>query len=64
MPKLLFLEEFHLTIRVPADRPEKELADMRKVLDSGYFRSRLQSAARRLARRHPELALAHLKIAR
>ena len=64
MPTLLLLEDYRLTVRIPADCPRNEVAAMRRVLASGAFRARLQAAARRLARKHPELALARLKLSR
>ena len=64
MPTLVQLDEYRLTVHIPAGRPDAEVAAMRRVLDSGHFRATLQAAARRLARRHPELALARLKIGR
>ena len=61
MPKLLLLEEFHLSLRVPAGMADAECDIVRRVISSRAFRQRLLKALKRQVERHP--ALSNIRVA-
>jgi len=51
----LVLDEFHLTLFVPADLDETQIRAARRILDRAAFRVRLARAVRRLLDRYEPL---------
>ena len=64
MPRLILLDEFHLTVRAPQRLPESEYEAMRRVLDDPRFQAELARAARDVFRRHPALRRARVTLSR
>ena len=58
------LDVFLLTLSVPEDRPDAEVAAARRVLDRKSFRRKLRKAAEAVFREHPELACVALTLSR
>lgn len=48
MPRLVVLHEIHVTVRVPADLPDSEVAAVRRVVLTRAFLTRLKKAVRDL----------------
>ena len=63
MPTIL-LDVFLLTLSVPKDRPDAEVAAARRILDRKSFRKKLLKAAEAVFRAHPELASVNLTLSR
>jgi hypothetical protein len=64
MAKPVTIEEFHLTIRVPADLPATAAAAVRRTLADEAFRTRLRRAIRRAVRSFPDLDVVRLSLTR
>lgn len=64
MAKTTVIDEFHLSVRVPAGLPDGRAAAIRRALDGRRFQARLLRAARRACRRHPALRHAELRLSR
>ena len=63
MPAIL-LDAFLLQLKVPADRPDAEIAAARRILGRKSFQRELKRAAETVFRRHPELARLVLTLSR
>jgi hypothetical protein len=44
MPRLVVLDEFHVTVTIPARLPDKDVREVRRVLRSRAFRQQLRQA--------------------
>ncbi len=58
------LDEFHVTLLVPADLKDEEARAARRVLNQPAFRARLARAVRRLLDRHPPLVVVTVRVSR
>ena len=58
------LDEFHVTLLVPADLNEEEARAARRTHDRPAFRVRLARAVRRLVARHPALVVVTVQVSR
>ena len=63
MPKIL-LDVFLMTLSVPNERPDAEVAAARRILDRKSFQKKLLKAAQAVFREHPELASVALTLSR
>ena len=63
MPDVL-LDEFQVSLFVPADLDEPQVAAARQVLDRPAFRARLQRILRRLLDRHETLRPLRVEVSR
>ena len=63
MPSFL-LDVFLLSLSVPKDIPDAEIAAARRVLDRRSFRKKLLRAVEAIFREHPELAAVALALTR
>jgi hypothetical protein len=64
MPKLVMIDEFHVTLRVPADLSEALAEGIRRVLRGNAFLRRLRRLLRAALRSYPELAKVRLALTR
>jgi len=60
----LVLDEFHLTLFVPADLDETQIRAARQILDHPAFRVRLARAVRRLLDRYEALRALSIEASR
>jgi len=56
MPKVVLLEEFHVTMSAPAGLPDVRYVAMRRTLTGKGFRGRLRRAVTEVLRKYPSLA--------
>jgi hypothetical protein len=63
-PRRVTLDEFHVTVRVPAGLSADAVAAARRVLTSVRFARRLRRVATRLARRYPALQPVTVRVSR
>lgn len=64
MGKTVVLDEFHVTVRVPADLPDADVDVARAVLDGDEFSARLVRAVRAVLAGFPELLACRVSIDR
>ena len=64
MAKHIQMEELHLTVYAPRGLPAQEYDARRQALDDLLFHARLRPAIRRVARRHPALSKAKVRLPR
>ena len=64
MPDDVLLEEFQISLFVPADLGEPQVAVARQVLDRPAFRARLQRILCRLLDRHEPLRPLRVEVSR
>jgi hypothetical protein len=64
MVKRVMLEDFHLSVFIPAGLAAKELDTIRTALGGPAFRQRLLRAVRRAFRRESDLAKARIRLSR
>ena len=64
MPKLLLLEEYHLSLFVPTVATDAECDAIRKILSSRSFRNQLHKAMKDLLARNPALSKPRLAVTR
>ena len=64
MAKLVALEEFHLTLKVPGHLPDRQVRAARRVLGSKRFQAELLRAVRAALRAHPSLAQLRSSVSR
>ena len=64
MAKSVLMDQFHLTVLVPAGLHAREAAAIRRTLDGSGFRARLGRAVRGVFRRYPSLRKARITITR
>jgi hypothetical protein len=62
MPKLVILEEFHLTVLVPKEIRGHEVGEVRRTLRAVRFQRTLRAAIRGLIRGNPNLRLVRFKL--
>lgn len=62
MAKSVLLEQFHLSILVASNLPEKRIRSARRTLGSRRFKTQLRSAVRRLFGHYPALRELRLSI--
>lgn len=62
--KMVVMEEFHVTVFVPADLPKQRAAGIKRALRSRSFESRLFDAADNVRRAYPSLALARIRVSK
>jgi len=60
----VLLDEFHVSLFVPADLGESQVAAARQVLDRPAFRARLQRILCRLLDRHEPLRPLRVEVSR
>jgi hypothetical protein len=60
----IVMEELHLTVHAPRGLPDQEHDAMRQALDDPRFHAQLRRAVRRVARRHPALSKAKVRLSR
>ncbi len=58
------LDEFHVTVLVPAGLADREVRSARRILGRPAFRARLARTVRRLVARHPALAVVTVRVSR
>ncbi len=58
------LDEFHVTLRVPAGLADEQVRAARRVLGRPAFRARLARVARRLLARDPALLVVTVRVSR
>lgn len=64
MPKMILVEEFHVSLYVPAKIPDGAVRAIRRTLRPTRFENRLADAVRALLQRHPPLKKIKLRISR
>jgi hypothetical protein len=64
MPKMILIDEFHLSVSVPRGRPEPEYRTIRHTLDDRRFRTDLGQAIRHVFRRYPPLHKIRVRLSR
>ncbi len=64
MAKTVVIDELHLTVRIPADLPEREAEAVRNTLLNDAFMSTLKRAVRHAFRAFPELSAVRLTLTR
>ena len=64
MQKLLLLEEYHLSLRVPTSATDAECDAIRKILSSRSFRNQLKQAMKDLLAKHPALSKTRFAVTR
>lgn len=62
MPKLVILEEFHLTLLAPRQLQDREAVAARRTLRAVKFQRTLRAAIRGLIRGNPNLGLVRFKL--
>jgi hypothetical protein len=62
MSDYVLLDEFHISIRVPADLDDTFCVAIRRILESRQFRTALRRAVREVVRQYPELASVRVSI--
>ena len=64
MPKTVVIDELIVTVRVPADLPDKEAAAARRALLGDAFAGRLRRAVRSAVRAFPALSRVRVTVSR
>jgi hypothetical protein len=64
MPRTVLIEQFHVTVRVPATRPNPEVVAIRRTLSTFAFVTRLRRAVRYAVRADPALAAVRVSVSR
>jgi hypothetical protein len=64
LPRLILLDEFHVTICVPNTLLSSEEVAIRKALDEPGFRTALSREVRAVVRRRPALARVRVTVTR
>jgi hypothetical protein len=64
MAKGIVLDEFHLTVLVPRDRPELEYQAIRQTLEDRGFQGDLRRAVHNVMREYPSLRNARVRLSR
>ena len=64
MPDDVLLDEFHVSLFVPADLDEPQVAAVRRILDRPAFRARLRRILRRLLDRQEPLRPLRVEVSR
>ena len=64
MAKTILLEEFHVSVFLPAALPKTAFASARRNLNGQRFQTRLRDAIADLFREHPSLKSVKLNISR
>ncbi|WP_084759779.1 hypothetical protein [Zavarzinella formosa] len=64
MPKFVTIEEYHVTIRVPADLPDEAADKMQSLLGSRPFMARLRAAMAAVIADHALLAAVRVTVTR
>ncbi|WP_020476084.1 hypothetical protein [Zavarzinella formosa] len=64
MPKYLTIEEYHLTVRVPAGLPDEEAGEILAILESKPFVAKLRKAIAAIVTTYPPLAVVRVTITR
>ena len=64
MSTYLIFDEFHLTVRVPADREESASEAIQRILDGRPFQIALRQAVRQVVRPFPDLEPIRVRISR
>jgi hypothetical protein len=62
--KSVVIDEIHVTVRVPADLPDKPAAAVRRTLSGAAFTRALREAVLRTVRRFPELSACRTTVTR
>jgi len=62
--KTVVIDEIHVTIRVPSDRPEVQADEIHRVLTGEDFMNRRRRAVWAARRAFPELAVARVSLTR
>jgi len=60
----VILDEWQLTVRIPADLPDPDVDAIRAVLDDPRFLARLRTALRRVLRADPALTPVRVTVGR
>ena len=63
-PKLVVIDEVHVTVRVPGELPEDAAEAVRKALGGDPFMSRMRQAVRAVLREFSELNAARVSLTR
>lgn len=64
MPKLILVEQYHVSVYVPRDLPAAEDDAVRQTLDDPHFHAQLRRAVRGIVRRHAPLRKAKVTVTR
>lgn len=64
MSTYLIFDEFHLTVRVPADLEESACAAIQQILESRPFQTALRRAVRQVVRPYTDLKPIRVRISR
>ena len=64
MARRVLLDEFHVTVYVPAGLPDVETDAIKQALDDAAFRLQLRRAVSAIFRRHAALAKAKVRLSR
>ena len=64
MAKMVVMDEFHVTVLVPAGLSRTEYAPIRRTLNNKRFRARLHKAVNSVFRQHSPLKLVKFRISR
>ena len=64
MSRTVLIEQFHVSIRVPATLPDPEVVAIRRTLSTFEFVTRLRRALRSAIRADPALAAVRLSVSR
>jgi hypothetical protein len=64
MGKPVVIDELHLTLRIPDDRPDDQVEAIQQILASAEFMSRLRRAIRSVFRAFPGLAVVRVSLTR
>jgi hypothetical protein len=64
MPRTILIDEFHLGVRAPRDRPEAEYQAIRRTLDDRGFQAELRRAVREVVSRYPVLGKVRVVLSR
>jgi hypothetical protein len=62
MPRLVLLHEIHVTVRVPAELPESEVAAVRRVVLTRAFLTRVKKAIRELIAHDLMTRVVHVRV--
>lgn len=64
MSKYVLFDEWHLTLRVPADLEESSCQAIQRILQSRPFQTALRQAVRQVVRSFPQLEPIRISISR
>jgi hypothetical protein len=64
MSTYLIFDEFHFTVRVPADLEESASEAIQRILDGRPFQIALRQAVRQVVRQFPDLEPIRVRISR